>query len=79
MKNLTAMFLALSMAGPLVNMIWGDDLFARGCKTIAVPIQDLNTLLDMRNAKLKNAGGELYENNGLSDTQISVSVYDNNF
>ena len=51
-RNLIIMFATLSAVIPIVNFIWGDDLFAIGCKTIAVPMDDLNTLLDARNKKL---------------------------
>jgi hypothetical protein len=76
MRNLIIMFATLSLVIPLVNMIWGDDLFAIGCKTIAVPTNDLNELLDARNRRLKNASGDLYENLDIYDSGAPVSVYD---
>lgn len=54
LRNLIIMFATLSMVIPIVNMIWGDNLFAVGCKTIAVPLDELNTLLDARNRKLND-------------------------
>lgn len=79
LRNLIIMFATLSMVVPIVNMIWGDDLFARGCKRIAIPINDLNTLLDARNKKLKNASGDLYEDLDIYDSGVSIStqsIYD---
>lgn len=79
LRNLIIMFATLSMVVPIVNMIWGDDLFARGCKQIAIPMNDLNTLLDARNKKLKNASGDLYEDLDIYDSGVSVSteyIYD---
>lgn len=79
LRNLIIMFATLSMVIPIVNMIWGDDLFARGCKRIAIPINDLNTLLDARNKKLKNASGDLYEDLDVYDSGVNISqesVYD---
>jgi len=54
LRNLIIMFATLSMVIPIVNMIWGDDLFAQGCKTIAISMDDLNTLLDMRDKKFND-------------------------
>lgn len=78
LRNLIIMFATLSMVIPIVNLIWGDDLFARGCKTIAVPLNDLNTLLDARNKQFKNASDDLYEDMYIYDSGASVteaSVY----
>ena len=68
MRNLIIMFAALSMVGPIINVIWGGDLFARGCNTISVPMDKLNELLEARNKKLKNASGDLYENLEIYDS-----------
>lgn len=52
LRNLIIMLGTLSAGGFIVNLIWGDDLFARGCRTIRVSVDELNTVLDMRNAQL---------------------------
>lgn len=78
LRNLIIMFATLSMVIPIVNLIWGDDLFAIGCKTIAVPLDDLNTMLDARNKKLKTATGDLYEDMYIYDSgavMTETSVY----
>jgi hypothetical protein len=67
LRNLTIMFATLAMVIPIVNMIWGDDLFAHGCKTIAISMNDLNTLLDMRDKKFNDVH---------TDSTITVSVND---
>ena len=67
LRNLIIMFATLSMVIPIINMIWGDDLFARGCKTIAISMDDLNTLLDMRDKKFNDVH---------TDTTVPVSVTD---
>ena len=67
LRNLIIMFATLSCVIPIVNMIWGDDLFAAGCKTIAVSMDDLNTLLDARNAKL----GDI--NDDVATQQITIT------
>ncbi|MBO4626231.1 MAG: hypothetical protein J5679_03105 [Alphaproteobacteria bacterium] len=74
LRNLLIMFATLSCVIPIVNMIWGDNLFAIGCETITVSLGDLNTLLDARNAKLKNASGDLYEDLDIYDSGVKVSV-----
>ena len=70
LRNLIIMFATLSMVIPIVNVIWGDDLFAIGCKTIAVPLDDLNTLLEARNKKL----GDIYINDSVANTRPE-SIY----
>ena len=52
LRNLIIMFGTLSAVIPIVNLIWGDDLFARGCRTIRVSIAELNEILDARNLEL---------------------------
>ena len=74
LRNLLIMFATLSCVIPIVNMIWGDNLFAIGCETITVSLGDLNTLLDARNAKLKNASDDLYEDLDIYDSGVKVSV-----
>ncbi len=54
MRNLILIFGGLTLAKPVINMIYGDNLFAQGCRTIAVPMTEVNRLLDARGAKLKD-------------------------
>ncbi|HIS70633.1 MAG TPA: hypothetical protein IAD02_01440 [Candidatus Enterousia intestinigallinarum] len=69
LRNLLIMFGTLSAAVPIVNMIWGDDLFARGCRTIRVSIDELNTVLDAQNLELsKYEEFRLYENIDIYDS-----------
>ena len=49
LRNLIIMFGVLSAIIPIVNMIWGDDLFAKGCRTIKVSINEVNELINTRN------------------------------
>ena len=74
LRNLIIMFATLSAAIPIVNVIWGDDLFARGCETVVVPMDDLNTLIEARNKKLKNASGDLYEDLDIYDSGVKTPV-----
>jgi len=73
MRNLVLIFGIVSAAGPIINVIYGDDLFARGCKTIRVSTAEVQSLLDARNAKLaKHNSDDLYEEFDISDTGAPI-------
>lgn len=67
-RNLFLMFATLSLAGPIINVIYGGDVFGAGCKTIAVSIDELNTLLDARHKKLSEHTDDLYEDFQIYDS-----------
>lgn len=67
LRNLTIMFGTLAAAGAILNMIYGGDLFARGCRTVAVNIDTVNEMLDMRQKKMSPQHTDLYE---------SIDIYD---
>ena len=67
LRNLTIMFGTLAAAGAILNMIYGGDLFARGCQTVAVDINTVNKMLDMRQKKMSPQQTDLYE---------SIDIYD---
>lgn len=67
LRNLTIMFGTLAAAGAILNMIYGGDLFARGCRTVAVNIDTVNEMLDMRQKKMSPQQTDLYE---------SIDIYD---
>ena len=71
LRNLIIMFATLSAVIPIVNMIWGDDLFEHGCKTIAVPLDDLNALIEIQNGKLDNSDNVL----NMDSNTTAVSAY----
>ena len=66
-KNLILLFGTLSVLGLIINLLYGKDIFAQGCKTISAPISELNELLDARNKRL-GTDGELYERLDVYDT-----------
>ena len=69
LRNLIIIFGVLSIAKPMMNIIYGDDLFARGCRTITVPMTEMNRLLDARNSKLKSRDEfDLYEDFDIYDS-----------
>lgn len=73
-RNLFLIFAVLAMVGPIVNMIYGDDIFGIGCKTITVSIDDINTLLDARHKKLSTPTGDLYEDFQIYDSGVTEPV-----
>lgn len=70
MRNLILIFAGLSVAKPVIDLIYGEDLFARGCETIKVSVDEMNKLLAMRQDTLDGNGG-LYENLRIYDSNVS--------
>ena len=69
-RNLSFMFAALSMVRPIVGLIYNDDVFGIGCKTINISIDELNKLLDARNKKMSGHADNLYEDLRIEDTGV---------
>ena len=71
LRNLIIMLGTVSAVAPIVNLIWGDDLFARGCDTIQIPFTELNKMLDARNLALGDSDeNKLYENLTIYDSGL---------
>lgn len=70
LRNLTIMFGTLAAAGAILNMIYGEDLFARGCQTVAVDIDTVNEMLDMRQKKMSPQQTDLYERIDIYDSGV---------
>ncbi len=68
MKNLTMMFVVLSVIKPVMGIVYGKDLFHIGCGTVKVSISNLRTLLDMRKEVLSPEVFNLYEDIDITDT-----------
>lgn len=67
-RNLILILGSLAITKPILNAIYGNDLFARGCKIITISIEETQKLLDARNEKLKSRDQyDLYE---------SINIYD---
>ena len=54
-KTIILILCVLSVVKPIVNTVYGDDLFGRGCDTKHVLISSVNELLEMRNKKFKKS------------------------
>ncbi len=70
LRNLTLIFGTLGLAVPIVNAIWGGDLFARGCRQITVSVSEISKILDARNAQMTRRGNDLYEQFYIEDTGV---------
>lgn len=66
-KNLALVLGAVTVIGPIVNYMYGDDLFARGCRKITIPIEDINRMLAAREEKLGEQQ-ELFEEYDIYDS-----------
>jgi len=73
LRNLIIMFATLSCVIPIVNLIWGDDLFAIGCETVTIPLDDLNMLLDARGKKFDTVPVDLNTNESTDHVSINDS------
>ncbi len=69
LRNLIIILGTVSAVVPIVNLIWGDDLFARGCRTIQVSMTEINEVLETRNLKLAEYEEfKIYENMEIYDS-----------
>lgn len=75
MRNLILIFGGLSLTKPVINLVYGDNLFARGCGTISISIDEIKKLLDARNSKLKKYDqNQLYEDLIIQDSGVVIET-----
>lgn len=80
-RNLIIICGTLSLAMPIVNLVFGGDMVARGCQTIRISHNDIIDLLNRRHARLSPRGDtELYESIDITDTgpvtaNIDISIH----
>ncbi len=73
LRNLLIIFGTLSASGAIIGAIYGDDLFARGCRTVKIPFTELNELLDARKSKLSQRNADdLYEEFDIYDSGVGA-------
>ena len=76
MANLILIFGTLSAAGPIVNFIYGDDLWNMGCQRIGVPITMVQEILDMRERTLARFDpNALFETLRIHDTHADTTIF----
>lgn len=70
MTNLLLVFGVISVLKPAMNMIYGDNLFARGCDEISVSISEVNKLIESSDEQFGNKNDFLYEDLQIFDSGI---------
>ena len=70
-RALLLMLLIFSIVKPIVNVVYGKDLFAQQCDIKQVPISEVQDLLDLRNKKFgKSDKFLLNESFHITDTGV---------
>lgn len=73
-KNLILILGTICAVPVFVNTIYGGDLIGQGCKTVAIPLEKVNALLDMRNDKMKKYDEfQLYEELNIYDSGVNMA------
>lgn len=81
-KTIILIFCVLSLVKPIVNFIYGDNLFGRNCEVMKVSLSNVQELLNVRKQTLSNMDeNSLYESFDMVDSGIlgepdSVSIDD---
>lgn len=70
MKNLMLVFGIIAILKPTLNIIYGGNLFARGCNEISVSISEVNELLSARDSEFGAQDDFLYEDLTIYDSGI---------
>ena len=74
-KAIILIFCILSAAKPIINVVYGENLFAKACQRRQVSLTDIQELLDMREKMLKNQDDDsLYEIFEVIDSGQAVSL-----
>ncbi len=76
LRNLTFLFLGMTLVPTLVNFIYGGDLFARGCDIINIPVSEINELIKLRQEKLSDFSEfDIFENINIYDSGATDASY----
>lgn len=74
-KTVILILCILGVVKPIVNIIYGDNLFARQCEVKQVSLASVNELLEQRNKKFgKSDENLLYENFNVIDSGPVYSI-----
>lgn len=77
-KTIILIFCILSAIKPIVNVVYGDNLFARACERKRVSLIEVRNLLELRNKTLsKSDEDSLYEIFDMTDSGV-IYEYENN-
>ncbi len=78
LRNLILIFAGLTLTKPVINMIYGQDLFARACRTIKVSRDEVQKLVDAQFSKLKKYDQfKLYEDLIIQDSGATIEIAQN--
>ena len=67
MKNLILIFGIFTAIPLILNLVYGGDLIGRACKTLKVPVSEVNEILAAR-AQTKSLDASLYEDIDIYDS-----------
>lgn len=70
MKNLLMVFVVLTILKPALNLIYGDNLFSRGCNEISISVAEVNKLIEAQNDTLTAGNTFLYEDLTIYDSGV---------
>ena len=74
-RSLVFIFATISIVPVFVNTIYGGDLIGLGCKTISVPLEKVNALLELRKAELEKYDAySLYEEFDIYDSGVNMNM-----
>ena len=75
LRNLVLIFGILSAVIPIVNVIYGDDIFAGGCRTIKVSTHEIEKILAAQKNKLATRNiDDLYEDFDIYDSAAMTNL-----
>ena len=78
-KSLILIFCVLSVVKPIVNVVYGSNLFAQQCEIKQISMSKVQELLDMREKHFsKSDAAILYETFEVIDSGVKESIEPNN-
>ena len=77
-KTIILIFCVLSVVKPIVNIVYGDDLFSKGCDVKQVSLDSVNELLDTRSKLFGKSDNDLFEIFTVTDSGPKEEITDDN-
>ncbi|MCL2369549.1 MAG: M23 family metallopeptidase, partial [Alphaproteobacteria bacterium] len=76
LRSLVIIFATLSVVGPIVNFIYGDDLWGMGCRVIVVPTETVQELVDARTRTIRQFDPyALWESIDIWDSAVRTDLW----
>ncbi len=76
MKSLFLILGVLTVTGPLINMVYGGDLFGQGCKQINVPMSQINEIMNLKNSQFSDNTDVFVEEFDIYDSKADTGLSD---